>query len=158
MRVVGATGWRRVAMVAVWASVLATGVAAWRLIGLLSGGPPPAPAGAAGGAPDGRRAPAVRTDVGDASPWWQRGGEGWQVVHQLSAHHVLVVEVETERVGEALAIAHQLVDPVKAHYTECLVYIFRPGRRGGLPAARVQWTPRGGYVATWYAETARGPR
>jgi hypothetical protein len=79
-------------------------------------------------------------------------GDGWKVVHQTSAHYMLVLEVETERVAEAGAIAQQLADPVKDRYAEVLVYLFRPGRRGGLPAARVQWTRRGGYDVTQYEQ------
>lgn len=79
-------------------------------------------------------------------------GDGWRVVHQTSAHYMLVLEVETERVAEAGPIAQQLTDPVKDRYAEVLVYVFRPGRRGGLPAARVQWTHRGGYEVTEYAQ------
>lgn len=77
-------------------------------------------------------------------------GDGWKVVHQLSAHHVLVVEVETTRVHEAAEIAQQLAEPVKASYSEIMVYFFGPGGRGRLLAARVQWTPKGGYVETRY--------
>lgn len=77
-------------------------------------------------------------------------GDGWKVVHQTSAHHMLVLEVETERVTEAVQIARQLTEPVKDRYTEVMVYVFRPGRRGGLPAARVQWSHRAGYEETVY--------
>ena len=77
-------------------------------------------------------------------------GDGWKVVHQTSAHHMLVLEVETERVVQARWIAQQLTEPVKDRYTEVMVYVFRPGRRGGLPAARVRWSHRGGYEATDY--------
>ena len=38
------------------------------------------------------------------------GGLGWQVTAVRSAHHVLVVEVETDRLAEAGAIARQLVE------------------------------------------------
>lgn len=77
-------------------------------------------------------------------------GDGWKVVHQLSAHHTLVLEVETSRVQEATPIAQQLAEPVKARYSEIVVYFCRPGTRGSLPAARVQCTPKGGYVETRY--------
>jgi hypothetical protein len=77
-------------------------------------------------------------------------GDGWKVVHQLSAHHVLVLEVETTRVQEAAAIAQQLAEPVHDRYSEIMVYFYRPGRRGGAPATRVQWTPKGGYLETTY--------
>lgn len=76
--------------------------------------------------------------------------EGWKVVEQLSAHHVLVLEVETERIDEAKAITQQLVRPVADRYSEVLIYFYRPGQRGKLAARRVQWTPRGGYVVVDY--------
>lgn len=76
--------------------------------------------------------------------------EGWKVVDQLSAHHVLVLEVETERLDEARAIAQQLVGPVADRYSEVLIYYYRPGQRGKLAARRVQWTPRGDYVVVDY--------
>ncbi len=79
-------------------------------------------------------------------------GDGWRVVHQTSAHYMLVIEVETERVAEAGGIAQQLAEPVKDRYTEIMVYVFRPGRRGGLPAARVLWTRRSGYEVTEYTQ------
>ena len=79
-------------------------------------------------------------------------GDGWTVVRQTSAHHMLVLEVETERVAEAGRIAQQLAEPVKDRYTEIMIYVFRPGRRGGLPAVRVQWTHRGGYEVTAYQQ------
>jgi hypothetical protein len=141
---------RRLVVGGVW--LVAAGAAAglWRLAALFETRPSVPPAPALAKAPARPLAPHVRTDVGDAAPWVRAAGDGWQLVHQLSAHHVLVLEVETERTGEALAIARQLAEPVRAHYTEILVYVFRPGRRGGLPAARVQWTPRSGYEATWY--------
>jgi len=78
-------------------------------------------------------------------------GDGWTIVRQTSAHYMLVLEVESERVAEADRIARQLTEPVKDRYTEVMVYVYRRGQRGGLPAARVQWTHRGGYEVTEYA-------
>ncbi len=81
--------------------------------------------------------------------------EGWKVVDQLSAHHVLVLEVETERLDEARAIAQQLVGPVADRYSEVLIYYYRPGQRGKLAARRVQWTPRGDYVVVNYERSEK---
>jgi hypothetical protein len=119
--------------VAVWVAAVAALAGLWRLAEDLGKRPAPTSAPTAA-APVPRRAflPA---------PF----GDGWRVVHQLSAHRVLVLEVETERVQEASPIARQLAEPVKSRYAEIMIYYFRPGRRGGLPAARVEWTPRGGY-------------
>ena len=71
-------------------------------------------------------------------------GIGWQVVDYVSAHGVLIANVETERLEEANGIARTLVDPLKDGYVEVLVYFRRPGMR--LADERVQWTPAGGYV------------
>lgn len=73
---------------------------------------------------------------------------GWRVRDHLSAHHVLIVRVETDRLNESLVIAQLLVEPVKARYAEALVYFYRPG--GTRLLKRVQWTPQAGYVETTY--------
>jgi len=73
------------------------------------------------------------------------GGLGWQVTAVRSAHHVLVVEVETDRLAEAGAIARQLVEPVADRYDEVLVYFYRPASRPRQAVLRIQWTPGGGY-------------
>jgi hypothetical protein len=74
----------------------------------------------------------------------------WTVTEHLSAHNVLIANVETEHLNEALAIAQQLTEPVKGKYAEVLIYFHRPGRPDTLPPRRVQWTPRSGYVETAY--------
>jgi hypothetical protein len=74
----------------------------------------------------------------------------WRVVRQLTAHHILVAEVETEAVDQAVQIAQTLTEPIKDRYAEALVYIRRPGPRGPLPARRVQWTAASGYVEIDY--------
>jgi hypothetical protein len=72
------------------------------------------------------------------------GQPGWTVTRAYSAHHTMVVEVEAEPSSQALAIAREVVEPLRNRYDEVLVYT----RRRGAPdaARRVQWTPRGGYV------------
>ena len=84
----------------------------------------------------------------DPNPWAH-----WSVTEQLSAHHVLIVHVETRRLNEARAIARSIVDPLlpKARYAEILIYFHRPGRPDLLAPRRVQWTPRHGYVERVYA-------
>ena len=69
---------------------------------------------------------------------------GWTVKRAYSAHHTMVVEVDAERPSEALAIAREVVEPLRNRYDEVLVYTREPE----APDAerRVQWTPRGGYV------------
>ena len=79
------------------------------------------------------------------NPWAR-----WSVTEHLSAHRVLIAHVETEFLGEAVAITQQVVEPVKAQYAEALVYFHRPGRPDTLPPRRVQWTPARGYVESVY--------
>jgi hypothetical protein len=72
-------------------------------------------------------------------------GEAWAVRRVESAHHVLVVNVDADRVGNAQKIAIEIVTPVLDRgYDEVLVYVWA---RGHKPYAdrRVQWTPKGGY-------------
>jgi hypothetical protein len=75
---------------------------------------------------------------------------GWTVTRAISAHHVMVADVETDRPEQARQIAIVLVEPVKSRYEEILIYVRRPGTSGKLAARRMQWTPRGGYVEVVY--------
>ena len=84
----------------------------------------------------------------DANPW-----AAWSVTESLSAHGVLIVQVETHRLGEARAVARQLADPIKSRYAEILMYFHRPGRPDVPAPRRVQWTPKDGYVETVYDDT-----
>ncbi len=76
----------------------------------------------------------------------------WTVTEHLSAHHVLIAQVETTHLEDATAIAQQLTEPIKEKYAEVLIYFHRPGRPDTLPPKRVQWTPSTGYVETSYEE------
>jgi maltose-binding protein MalE len=77
---------------------------------------------------------------------------GWVVTKATSAEHTMVVNVEAERIEEARGIAVQIVEPVRSHgYQEILIYVRQPGRR--IPVVRrIQWTPRGGYAESTYAD------
>jgi hypothetical protein len=79
-------------------------------------------------------------------PAWAR----WTVTEQLSAHHVLIVHVETRYLDEARSIARQIADPIRSRYAEILVYVHRPGRPDLVAPRRVQWTRQRGYVETKY--------
>ena len=79
------------------------------------------------------------------NPWAR-----WTVTQQFSAHHVMTVQVETNHLTEAAAIAQQVIDPIKGDYAEILVYFHRPGRPDVLPPRRVQWSARTGYVESVY--------
>lgn len=75
----------------------------------------------------------------------------WRVTEANSAHQVLVVEVEAQRLEDAREIAREIVIPVRSRgYLEILVYVRPEG--GGPDAAmrRIQWTPDGGYVEAAY--------
>jgi hypothetical protein len=88
--------------------------------------------------------PPPRPRAGDRYP-------GWTVTSAYSAHYAMVIEVETERPDTALAIAAQVVEPVKDRYEEILLYVHTPGALPDeLPARRVRWTKRGGYEETIY--------
>ena len=76
----------------------------------------------------------------------------WTVTEHLSAHNVLIAQVETTHLNEAVAIAQQLTEPIKEKYAEVLIYFHRPGRPDTLPPRRVQWTPATGYVETSYEQ------
>ena len=86
-----------------------------------------------------------RPELAEALPVPTTYGEGWRIVNQYSAHRVLIVEVQTDRIDQALSIAGEAIDGVKAAYSEVLVYFHRPQRKRVLASARVQWTPRHGY-------------
>jgi len=64
---------------------------------------------------------------------------------------MMVVEVETDLPDTARQIAAQVVEPLKDRYDEVLIYIRKPGTPADdLPARRIQWTRRAGYVETIY--------
>jgi hypothetical protein len=76
---------------------------------------------------------------------------GWTVTSAYSAHHMMVVEVETDLPDTARQIAAQVVEPLKDRYDEVLIYIRTPRTpKEDLPERRIQWTRRAGYVETIY--------
>ena len=76
---------------------------------------------------------------------------GWTVTRAYSAHHMMVVEVETDGAATSTQIAAQIVEPLKGRYDEVLVYVRKPGEPAdALPGRRVQWTRQGGYVESVY--------
>jgi uncharacterized membrane protein len=72
----------------------------------------------------------------------------WTITEQFAAHSVLVVQVETTTLGDALAIARAITAPLQSRYTEIMIYFHRPGRPDTLPPRRVQWSPDAGFVET----------
>lgn len=81
----------------------------------------------------------------EAAPWAR-----WTVTEQLSAHHVLIVHIETDHLNEARSIARQVVEPIRERFAEVLVYVHRPGRPDAVAPRRIQWTRARGYVETQY--------
>ena len=79
------------------------------------------------------------------NPWAR-----WSITEHKSAHHVLIAHVETEYLAEAVAIAQQIAEPLKADYAEVLIYFHRPGRPDLLAPRRVQWSARTGSVESVY--------
>ena len=76
---------------------------------------------------------------------------GWTVTSAYSAHHMMVVEVETDLPDTARQIAAQVVEPLKDRYDEVLIYIRTPRTpKDELPERRIQWTRRTGYVEIVY--------
>jgi hypothetical protein len=100
------------------------------------------------------RSPAATSNAMPIAPVRRNPNEWarWVITEHRSAHRVFIAHVETRFVNEAVAIAHQIADPVKDSYAEILVYFHRPGRPDMLPPRRVQWTRAGGYVQTVYAD------
>jgi hypothetical protein len=77
---------------------------------------------------------------------------GWAVTKATSAQHMMVVDVDAERLADARGIAIQIVEPVRSHgYDEILIYVRQPGSRTPM-VRRIQWTPRGGYAESTYSD------
>ena len=74
-------------------------------------------------------------------------GESWVVTKVTSAHNMLVVNVDADRLTDAQAIAAEIVAPVRARkFDEILVYVRQTDSGKGYADRRVQWTPKGGYT------------
>jgi hypothetical protein len=100
-------------------------------------GIPPCPSGAAG-----------HLLSSDALQCWFTAPHGrWRTLNHQSHLQALVVDVEAQDVGDAVAIAERLVaDPTAMEFSEILVYVVQP-RPDGSRIRRVQWT-RGGRFET----------
>lgn len=76
--------------------------------------------------------------------------ESWYVRNMATAHGAFVIEVEAEDPSQTEAIAYALIEPIRDDYDEILVYIHQLGDNSDLPARRMQWTGRDGYVELAY--------
>ena len=96
------------------------------------------------------RLPAVSTllkELNAARAPSLKEGESWVVTKVTSAHHMLVVNVDADRLENAQAIATEIVEPVRDRkFDEVLVYIWQKDSRKKYADRRVQWTPKGGYT------------
>ena len=72
----------------------------------------------------------------------------WSITEQFAAQSVLVVQVETRQLSDALAIAREIATPLQDRYIEIMMYFHRPGRPDTLPPRRVQWTRASGFLET----------
>jgi hypothetical protein len=92
-------------------------------------------------------APTLLRELNAARASTLKEGESWVVTKVTSAHHILVVNVDADRLGNAQAIAAEIVAPVRDRkYDEILVYVRQMHSRKGFADRRVQWTPKGGYT------------
>lgn len=76
----------------------------------------------------------------------------WTITEKFSAQSVLVLQVETRHLGDAVAIAREISAPLEERHAEILIYFHRPGRPDLLPPRRVQWSRAGGFVETIYEQ------
>ena len=83
-----------------------------------------------------------------ASVRWPPPPPAWVITHTTAAHETMVVTLQARAPDQALRIAREIVEPVRTRYKEILIYVWPPGDSRGMPARRVQWTVRGGYIET----------
>lgn len=98
-----------------------------------------------------RAAPPSATVAAHQMPAVRRSADPfqrWSITEQFAAQSVLVVQVETRQLGQALAIAREIATPLQDRYIEIMMYFHRPGRPDTLPPRRVQWTRASGFVET----------
>ena len=76
--------------------------------------------------------------------------DDWYVRNMATAHGAFVIEVEAKDPSQTETIARTLIEPIKDDYVEILVYVNQLGDDSDLPARRMQWTPRDGYVEISY--------
>ena len=76
--------------------------------------------------------------------------EPWTVTRAISAHHVMVIDVEADKPEDARQIAGDIVDPLHGTYGEVLIYVRPTGNPVNAVVRRIQWTPHDGFVETSY--------
>ena len=76
--------------------------------------------------------------------------EPWTVTRATSAYRAMVVDVEADMPEDALQIANDIVDPLRAKYEEVLIYVRPTGNPLNAIVRRIQWTPHNGFVEISY--------
>lgn len=76
--------------------------------------------------------------------------EPWTVTRATSAYRAIVVAVEADMPEDALRIANDIVDPLRAKYEEVLIYVRPTGNPLNAIVRRIQWTPHNGFVEISY--------
>jgi hypothetical protein len=131
--------------------LLGAGVAFLAVLGLVGVGVLLRPASRLATTPDSATSTLARTINKMARDARNTPRIGWAVTKATAAQHMMVVEVDAERLDDAQGIAVQIVEPVRSKYDEILIYVRQPGRN--IPAVRrIQWTPSGGYVESTYTD------
>lgn len=70
---------------------------------------------------------------------------GWRVVREISIHRVVVMTIEAADLSHAQDIATLAVEPYQADHFEAVIYFVEPAR-AEIPAFRIRWTPKAGFV------------
>ena len=82
--------------------------------------------------------------------WWLTppAGPRYAVARRTTAHHMLVLDIETRDPEDALELAELITRDERARYEEILVFFHQPHHRRAL--RRVQWTRQDGFVEWIY--------
>ena len=78
--------------------------------------------------------------------------EAWRIVKMATGEDIITIELEVNDMATASDVARELAEPLKARYSEILVYVYANGEQAGdhFPARRIQWNKRDGFVETNY--------
>lgn len=82
--------------------------------------------------------------------WWLMppSGPRYRVAKRTTAHHMLVLDVETRDPEDALELTEVITRDDRSRYEEILVFFHQPHHRRAL--RRVQWTRQDGFVEWVY--------
>lgn len=75
-------------------------------------------------------------------------GERWASLGVTAAHAAMVMRITVDDGTDAMAVAEEIVEPLKPNYAEILIYVHDADHESAMPMLRIQWTPRGGFVRT----------